>query len=72
MRHWLAKLAICTILLYNFFLNNDWAVANQLSKTNVQQLDPTPVVENLALANNFGETKKGDHRRFREIVKGVI
>jgi hypothetical protein len=71
MRHWIAKLAICTILLYNFFLNNDWARASQVSEPYVQQLSPVPVVENLAIANNFGETKKEDFRRFREIVKGV-
>ncbi|BAY17246.1 hypothetical protein NIES21_30810 [Anabaenopsis circularis NIES-21] len=72
MRHWIAKLAICTILLYNFFLNNSWASANQLTETDVQQLNPIPVVENLAVANNFGETKKQELRRYRETVKGVI
>ncbi|MCC5635934.1 zinc-dependent metalloprotease [Nostoc sp. CHAB 5844] len=71
MRHWIAKLAICTILLYNFFLNNDWAIANQLSEPYVQELNPIPVVENLAIASNFRETKKEEFRRFRELVKGV-
>jgi Met-zincin/Domain of unknown function (DUF5117)/Domain of unknown function (DUF5118) len=70
MKHWIAKLAICTILLYSFFLNNDWARANQLSEPYVQELNPIPVVE-LAMASNFGETKKEDFRRFRELVKGV-
>ncbi|AFY42154.1 zinc-dependent metalloprotease [Nostoc sp. PCC 7107] len=72
MRHWIAKLAICTILLYIFFLNNSWASANQLTEPDVQQLNPIPVVENLAVANNFGEAKKEELRRFREIVKEVI
>jgi hypothetical protein len=58
-------------LLYNFFLSDDWATANQLADPYVQQLSPIPVVENLAIANNFGETKKEDFRRYRDIVKGV-
>ncbi|MBE9206700.1 zinc-dependent metalloprotease [Nostoc sp. LEGE 06077] len=72
MRHWIAKLAICTILLYSFCLNNGWASANQLIKTDVQQLNSIPVVENLAITNNFGETQQEGLRRYREIVKGVI
>ncbi|MBD2436514.1 zinc-dependent metalloprotease [Nostoc sp. FACHB-110] len=72
MRHWIAKLAICTILLYNFFLNHDWAIATQLSEPYVQELNPIPVVENLASASSFGENKKEELRRYREIVKGVI
>ncbi|MBD2447547.1 zinc-dependent metalloprotease [Nostoc sp. FACHB-152] len=70
MKHWISKLAICIILLYNFFLNNSWATANQLSEHDVQQFNPIPVVENLAIANNLGETKKEDFRRYRDIVRG--
>ncbi|AFZ24379.1 hypothetical protein Cylst_2142 [Cylindrospermum stagnale PCC 7417] len=72
MRYWITKLAILTLLLYKLFLFPNYAVANQLSNLDVQQLNALPVVENLASADgNIGEIRKEDFWRFREIVNGT-
>ncbi|MBW4560131.1 MAG: zinc-dependent metalloprotease [Mojavia pulchra JT2-VF2] len=75
MKYWIKKLAIYTLLLYNLLLCNNYAGANELPNLPniyVQQLDALPVVENLASAENyFGEARKEDWRRFRELIKGT-
>ncbi|ALF51780.1 peptidase M43 [Nostoc piscinale CENA21] len=72
MKHWIAKLAICTILLYNFFCNNSWAIANQLSGKSPQAINSIPGVENLAATSDFGENKQVETQQFQPIVKGII
>ncbi|WP_442946534.1 hypothetical protein [Nostoc sp. 'Peltigera malacea cyanobiont' DB3992] len=75
MKYWITKLVICIVLLYNLFLSNDYAKANQLSNTSnidVQQLNTLPVVENVASADkNLAEIRKEDFCRFNGIVNRV-
>ncbi|WP_066382625.1 zinc-dependent metalloprotease [Anabaena sp. CA = ATCC 33047] len=68
MQHWIRKIAIYTIILCIFFLNVDEAVANQLVKPDIQQLNALSGVENLASADMMGTGRREDYRRFREIV----
>ncbi|QSJ20954.1 zinc-dependent metalloprotease [Nostoc sp. UHCC 0702] len=69
MKYWITKLAIYTVLLYHLLLENSYAQANQLANIDLQGLNKLPVVEQLASANNFGESRKEDWWRFHEIVK---
>lgn len=63
MKDWITKLAICTVLLYNWFLGTHYAVA--------AQIDERPVVQNLAIADHYlGEGRREDWWQFRELVKG--
>ncbi|BAY13900.1 zinc-dependent metalloprotease [Calothrix sp. NIES-2098] len=72
MKYWIGKLAIFTVLLYNVVLGTNYATASQLANIYVQGLNTVPVVENLASAENtFGENRKEDYRRFRELIKGT-
>jgi Met-zincin/Domain of unknown function (DUF5117) len=72
MKYWIGKLVICLFLLYNWLLGTNYAVANQLANIDVSQFPAIPAWENIASADNiFGESRKEDLRRFREIVKGT-
>ncbi|AFY48536.1 hypothetical protein Nos7524_2703 [Nostoc sp. PCC 7524] len=71
MKHWIRQLAIYTIILCSFLLNVDDAGANQLANPDVQQLNLIPVVENLASADTFEQSRKEDFRRFRELIKAT-
>ncbi|MEH2168533.1 MAG: zinc-dependent metalloprotease [Nostoc sp.] len=75
MKYWITKLAICIVLLYSLLLSNDYAGANQLSNTSnidIQQLNPLPVVENVASADkNLAEIKKEDFCRFNGIINRI-
>ncbi|MBD2487101.1 zinc-dependent metalloprotease [Aulosira sp. FACHB-615] len=72
MKHWIAKLAICIIFLYNFFCNNSWAIANQLSEPNPQEINSIPGVENLVDTSDFGEKKPAETQPSQPIEKGII
>ncbi|WP_413198592.1 zinc-dependent metalloprotease [Nostoc piscinale] len=72
MKHWIAKLAICIIFLYNFFCNNSWAIANQLSELNPQEINSIPGVENLVDTSDFGEKKPAETQPYQPIEKGII
>src|SRR5689334_10655591 len=70
MKYWITQLAIYTVLLYHLLLGNSYAQANQLANIELQGLN-LPVVEQLASATNFGESKKEDWWRFHDLVKGT-
>jgi hypothetical protein len=70
MRHWITKLVIYALFLYSLLLTPKYAQADQLSNPYVQQLNVLPIVETLASAgNNYGEIRKEDFWRSREIAK---
>ncbi|MBD2356747.1 zinc-dependent metalloprotease [Tolypothrix sp. FACHB-123] len=72
MKYWIGKFLICLLLLYNWLIGTNYAVANQLANIDVSQIPTNPAWENIAIADNvFGESRKEDWRRFREIVKGT-
>ena len=72
MRHWIRKLAICIVLLYNLFLSSDHAGANQLSNVDVSQLNAIQNIEKLASTdNNFAKIIKKDFCQSHEIAKRI-
>ncbi|OUL22559.1 zinc-dependent metalloprotease [Nostoc sp. 106C] len=74
MKYWIRNLVVYIFLLCNLLLGTNYAAANQLANANidVQQLNLLPVIENIASVDNiFGESRKEDFRRFREIIKGT-
>jgi hypothetical protein len=67
MKHWITKLVIYTVLLYNLFLGNSYAGASQIAKT-----DEQPLVENLAIAgNDIGEVRRDGWQWFIELFGGT-
>ncbi|MDZ7958695.1 MAG: zinc-dependent metalloprotease [Aulosira sp. DedQUE10] len=72
MKYWIRKLVICIFLLYNWLIGTNYAAANQLANIDVPQFHALTAVANIASADiSFGESRKEDFWRFREIVKAT-